>query len=213
MTFASRTEAGVKLGQFLAKRGSDAELVLGLPRGGVVVAAEVARILGLPLDIIVVRKIGHPWNREFAVGAIGEDGVIVLDEDSIGNDKAVRGELELIIAEETNRLREYRCKFRRAHPIARKGKSVLVVDDGLATGATAEAAVKVLVAQQAKSITVAAPVASPNAVTRLRAAGADVIALHVDPDFAAVGQYYLDFAQTTDEEVLTLLRQSAAEGR
>lgn len=213
MTFASRTDAGVKLGQFLATHGCDAELVLGLPRGGVVVAAEVARILGLPLDIIVVRKIGHPWNREFAVGAIGEGDVIVLDEDSIGDEKALRHELELIIAEETNRLREYRRKFRPARPIARTGRSVLVVDDGLATGATAGAAVKVLLAQQAKSVTVAAPVASPNAVARLRKAGADVIALHVDPDFAAVGQYYLDFKQTTDDEVLSLLRQSTGQGR
>lgn len=213
MKFASRNDAGAKLGQLLAEQRVDADLVLGMPRGGVIVAAEVARILQLPLDILVVRKIGHPWNREFAVGAIGENGVVVLDEGVIGNDKALRHELETIIAEEKTRLLEYRRKFRRAHPTERRNKSVLLVDDGLATGATAEAAVKVLQAQRAKCIVVAVPVASTTAVARLRNAGAAVIALLVDPDFAAVGQYYLDFTQTTDDEVLAALRQSESESR
>lgn len=213
MKFASRNDAGAKLGQLLAEQRVDADLVLGMPRGGVIVAAEVARILQLPLDILVVRKIGHPWNREFAVGAIGENGVVVLDEGVIGNDKALRHELETIITEEKTRLLEYRRKFRRAHPTERRNKSVLLVDDGLATGATAEAAVKVLQAQKAKCIVVAVPVASTTAVARLRNAGAAVIALLVDPDFAAVGQYYLDFTQTTDDEVLAALRQSESESR
>ncbi len=213
MKFASRNDAGAKLGQLLAEQGVDADLVLGMPRGGVIVAAEVARILQLPLDILVVRKIGHPWNREFAVGAIGENGVVLLDEGVIGNDKALRHELEMIVAEEKTRLLEYRRKFRRAHPTERRNKSVLLVDDGLATGATAEAAVKVLQAQRAKCIVVAVPVTSTTAVARLRNAGADVIALLVDPDFAAVGQYYLDFTQTTDDEVLAALRQSESESR
>ncbi len=213
MTFTSRKEAGIKLGEFLAKRALGVELVLGLPRGGVVVAAEVARILRLPLDIMIVRKIGHPWNREFAVGAMAEDGIVVLDQESIGPDKTLKRALDLIIAEETQRLREYQRKFRRAHPIPRKAKAVLLVDDGLATGATTEAAVKALFAQQARHVTVAAPVASTSAVQRLRGTGAEVVALLVDPEFAAVGQYYLDFTQTTDEEVQALLRESEADGR
>lgn len=213
MLFASRKEAGVRLGELLASQRVDADIVLGMPRGGVVVAAEVARILRRPLDILVVRKIGHPWNREFAVGAIAEDGTVILDEDAIGDDKTLKHALQKIITEERNRLREYRQKFRRMQPLKRKDKAVLLVDDGLATGATAEAAVKVLFAQKANRVIVAVPVASVPAVTRLRNAGADVIAMVIDPDFAAVGQYYVDFTQTTDDEVLAILRENEAENK
>ncbi|MCS7338042.1 MAG: phosphoribosyltransferase family protein [Verrucomicrobiae bacterium] len=213
MTFLSRKDAGIRLGESLRAQGVVAELVLGMPRGGVVVAGEVARILRLPLDIIVVRKIGHPWNREFAVGALAEGGVVVIDEQSLGPDKALRRELDLIVSEEKKRLHDYRRLFRRARPVERAGKAVLLVDDGLATGATAEAAVKALLAQQVRHVTVAVPVASTSAVARLRNAGADVVTLVTDPEFVAVGQYYLDFTQTGDEEVLSILRASEAEGR
>jgi putative phosphoribosyl transferase len=213
MTFATREEAGKKLGQFLADRSLRADLVLGLPRGGVVVAAEVARILRLPLDVLVVRKIGHPWHREFALGALAEGDVVILDEASIGDDSTVRQELQSVIAEETKRLRQYRRKFRRAMPIKRSGKTVLIVDDGLATGATTEVAVKAVRAQLARRVIVAAPVASTSAVERLSRVASEVIALLVDPDFAAVGQYYAEFSQTSDAEVKALLRESEAAGR
>src|SRR5205807_6820909 len=141
MVFASREDAGQRLGQWLRDRRVEADVVLGLPRGGVVVAAEVARVLGVALDVLIVRKIGHPLHREFAVGALAEGGVVVLDEAVIGDNPIVRAELEEVIREEQDRLRSYEERFHRAGAAARRGKAVLLVDDGLATGATTEAAV------------------------------------------------------------------------
>src|ERR1039457_6320344 len=140
MKFVSRQDAGRQLGQFLRERGMIADLVLGLPRGGVVVA-EVARELGLPLEVLVVRKIGHPGHRELAVGALAEPDVFILDEMTLSAAPVSRCQLDTVIAEETARLREYQSRFRPAGALSLKNKSVLLVDDGLATGATAEAAV------------------------------------------------------------------------
>src|ERR1035437_5069870 len=111
MTFSSRQDAGRKLGQRLLELAVEVDLVAGLPRGGVVVAAEVAGILQRPLDVIVVRKIGHPWHREFAVGALAGDGVVILDKDMIGNNPLAQAELEDVIEEEKERLRQYQIKF------------------------------------------------------------------------------------------------------
>ena len=116
--FASREDAGAKLGRCLQEQRVRADLVLGLPRGGVIVAAGVARALNLPLDALVVRKIGHPWHREFAVGALAEHGVVLLDEAVIGTNAVVRAELEEIIREEEERLRSYQARF---HPKGRAG--------------------------------------------------------------------------------------------
>lgn len=204
--FASREDAGRKLGFFLCKQGVESELVIGLPRGGVVVAAEVARELHMPLDVLIVRKIGHPLHREFAVGALAEGGVVVLDEAVIGNNPIVRAELNGIIEEEEDRLRAYQARFRHGSLQNMEGKAVLLVDDGLATGATTEAAVLSARKQGARRITVAAPVASTNAMQRLERVADAVIALWVDPEFDAVGRYYDVFSQTTDEEVLGLLK-------
>lgn len=208
MTFATREEAGQKLGQALVKQAVPADLVLGLPRGGVVVAAAVARSLRLPLDVVIVRKIGHPWFREFAVGALAEGGVVQLDESSIARHPGVRADLEAVIAEEKDRLEAYQAKFRRATALARAGKTVLLVDDGLATGATMEVAVQTVRRQGAARIMVAVPVASTTAVDRLAPVADEVIALVADPGFDAVGRYYRRFPQTTDDEVLALLRAS-----
>lgn len=204
--FASREDAGQKLGHFLRHQGVEAGLAIGLPRGGVVVAAEVARELQIPLDVLIVRKIGHPLHREFAVGALAEDGVVVLDETVIGNNPIVRAELNEIIEEEKARLRAYQARFRHASLQDLHGKAVLLVDDGLATGATTEAAALSARKQGARRITVAAPVASTNAMQRLERVADAVIALWVDPEFDAVGRYYDVFSQTTDEEVLGLLK-------
>ena len=187
-------------------QGVRADLVLGLPRGGVVVAAGVARALQLPLDVLLVRKIGHPRQREFAVGALAENGVIVLDEHVIEANAVIRAELEPIIEEEQERLRSYQTRFHPAGAPALAGKIVLLVDDGLATGATTEAAVLSVRKQNARSIVVAAPVASSHAVERLARVADEVRVLRMDPDFEAVGRYYDVFTQTTDEEVLALLR-------
>ncbi len=206
MMFASREDAGGRLGRYLQDQGVKADLVLGLPRGGVVVAAEVARALQIPLDVLIVRKIGHPWHREFAVGALAENGVVVLDEAVIGNNPLVRAELTEIIEEEKERLRDYQARFHRGAAPSLTGKTVLLVDDGLATGATTEAAVLSVRKQEPRHVLVAAPVASTNAVERLARLADEVHALWVDPDFDAVGRYYEVFPQTTDEEVLQLLR-------
>ncbi|MGA3266273.1 MAG: phosphoribosyltransferase family protein [Verrucomicrobiota bacterium] len=206
MKFASREEAGRQLGRHLRRLKLAVDVVLGLPRGGVVVAAQVAALLERPLDVLIVRKIGHPLHREFAVGALAESNVVILDEASIGKNPLVRMQLENVIAEETERLQSYRARFHSAPPPALEGKAVLLVDDGLATGATAEAAVLSARRQGARNVVVAVPVASPTAVERVAGAANDVVALLADPAFGAVGQYYEKFDETTDEQVLALLR-------
>jgi putative phosphoribosyl transferase len=209
MTFVSREAAGTELGRCLLEQKVEPDIVLGLPRGGVVVAAEVARVMQCPLDVLVVRKIGHPRQREFAVGALAEPDVMLLDPRSAEESRVVGGELRKVIGEETGRLQDYQAKFHPGGAAALAGKIVLLVDDGLATGATAEAAVVSARKQEARRIIMAAPVASPSAVERIRPVADDVVALVVDPDFAAVGQYYDSFPQTTDEEVLALLHAHA----
>jgi predicted phosphoribosyltransferase len=209
MRFASRQDAGRRLGQHLYQQGAEVDLVVGLPRGGVVVAAEVARRLGRPLDVLVVRKIGHPWHREFAVGALAEPDVVIFDEATLRVIPTPRGQLDKVVAEEIVRLREYRSHFHISALPSLQDKRVLLVDDGLATGATAEAAVRSAKRQGARRVTMAAPVASTSAVERLRRVADDVVALVVDADFEAVGQYYDEFSQTSDEEVIELLRAAA----
>ncbi len=211
MMFASREAAGQRLGQYLKEQGTQPDLVLGLPRGGVIVAAQVAHSLQAPLDVLVVRKIGHPWHREFAVGAMAEKGVVVLDEQIIGRNPLIRTELNEIIDEEKERLNAYQARFRQ-EPLELTGKSVLLVDDGLATGSTTEAAVLSAKKQQAAQIIVAAPVGSTSAIERLKKVADEVCVLWPDPEFDAVGRYYEAFSQTTDEEVIDLLRAEAARG-
>jgi len=167
LMFASREDAGARLGRCLQEQRVRADLVLGLPRGGVVVAAGVARALNLPLDTLVVRKIGHPRHREFAVGGLAERDVVVLDENVIGSNAVVRAELEAIILEEKERLQSYEARFHPGGVPDLTGKAVLLVDDGLATGATTEAAVRSAKKGNADTVVVAAPVASTSAVERL----------------------------------------------
>jgi predicted phosphoribosyltransferase len=206
MMFASREDAGQRLGLWLRERGVKPDVVVGLPRGGVVVAAEVAKVLQAPLDVLIVRKIGHPLHREFAVGAMAAGGVVVLDEAVIGNNPIIRAELDEVIREEKERLQSYESRFHAAGAGSLADKAVLLVDDGLATGATTEAAVLAARKQGASQVTVAAPVASTTAVERLRCVADEVLALEIDPEFDAVGRYYEVFSQTTDEEVLGLLK-------
>jgi len=203
--FASREDAGRRLGQRLLEDDVRPDIVLGLPRGGVVVAAEVAHVLQVPLDVVIVRKIGHPLHREFAVGALAEPDVVVLDESAVGRNPLIRMQLKQVIEEEQERLQRYGETFHRDGLPDLTNKAVLLVDDGLATGATTEAAVEAVKRKGARQVIVAAPVASANAVERLSRV-ADIRILLVDPDFDAVGRYYDSFSQTTDEEVLDLLR-------
>jgi putative phosphoribosyl transferase len=208
--FASREDAGRQLGRHLKQAGIQGDLVLGLPRGGVIVAAEVAHILELPLEVMIVRKIGHPWHREFAVGAMAENDVVVFDHKVLARNPLLQLELDAIISEEKERLSSYQQKFHRETLPDLSGKSVFLVDDGLATGATTEAAVLSARKQGARTIIVAAPVGSSTAVERLEKVADIVQVLWVDPDFDAVGRYYDVFSQTTDEEVVELLKQHSA---
>jgi putative phosphoribosyl transferase len=210
--FASREDAGRRLGHYLLEHDIRPDFVLGLPRGGVVVAAEVASILQVPLDVVIVRKIGHPLHREFAVGALAEPDIVVLDESVIGRNPLIRMQLKQVIDEEQERLQRYAQTFRRDGLPELSNKSVLLVDDGLATGATTEAAVEAVKRRDARRVIVAAPVASTNAVQRLNRAADDVRILLVDPDFDAVGRYYDSFNQTTDDEVLDLLHARVRSG-
>jgi putative phosphoribosyl transferase len=209
VNFLSRADAGRRLGIHLAGLGMRPDIVLGLPRGGVVIAAEVARVLACPLDVLVVRKIGHPRHPEFAVGAMAEHDVLMLDELEASEPRVNRKELEHVITEETERLRGYGMRFHSTGGLDLGGKSVLIVDDGLATGATAVVAVMSARKQLARAVSVAAPVASSHAVERLAQLADEVTALVVDPDFMAVGQYYEDFPQLEDEEVTACLRGNA----
>lgn len=202
MLFASREDAGRRLGRALVEQQVAVDLVLGLPRGGLVVAAQVASLLRKPLDALVVRKIGHPRHREFAVGSLAEPDIVIRDETGV---YVAPEELAAVVAEEKARLREYQRKFHRHGPPDMRDKTVLLVDDGLATGATMAAAVQAAKKLGARKVLVAVPVASTNAFQRLAALADQVVAVRVDPDFMAVGQYYRSFPQTTDEEVKAIL--------
>lgn len=209
MIFASRHDAGRRLGKYLYECGINADSVLGLPRGGVVVAAGVARELNQPLDVLVVRKIGHPFQPEFAVGALAEPDSVFLNDRTLSEFPVPPAKLDKVIAAEKARLQEYRRLFHLSEMPALEGKVVLLVDDGLATGATAEAAAISARKQNARRVVIAAPVASPEAANRLRHVADDVKVLSEEPDFRAVGQFYDEFAPTEDEEVIALLREAA----
>ena len=213
MLFASRQDAGRKLARYLRALAVEVDLVAGLPRGGVVVAAEVADELKLPLDVMVVRKIGHPWHREYAVGAVAEDNVLLLDRELIAVSAFTTAELDQVIAEEQQQLLAYCETFHHGRPNPFANKRVLLVDDGLATGATAEAAVRAVRKNQAQQVMLAVPVSSDDGCARLEKVADRVLALVTDSQFKAVGQYYRQFDQTTDTEVLALLHRFHADYR
>lgn len=187
--------------------------MLGLPRGGVPVAFQVAQALGAPLDVIVVRKLGVPYHRELGYGAIGEGGVRVISDDIVRRSGVGRDELETVEHAEEAELARQAKKFRTDRPRAViGGRTVIVVDDGIATGATAAAACEVVRAQGAARVVLAVPVAPPDGVAWLRTKADEVVCLSTPRAFRAVGEWYQDFSQTPDEEVVALLAQAAARG-
>jgi putative phosphoribosyl transferase len=204
--FRDRVDAGVRLGERLtALKGQDV-VVLGLPRGGVPVAAEVAAVLGAPLDVIVVRKLGVPSQPELAMGAVGEGGVVVLNEELLALAQVSREDVALVqqreAAEVEQRVRRFRGD-RDAVPL--KGRIALLIDDGIATGSTARAACRVARALGALRVVVATPVAAIDSARSLRRDADDVICLQTPERFSAVGEWYEDFSQTSDTEVNRLL--------
>ena len=208
--FRDREDAGRKLARYLEHlRGADL-VVLGLPRGGVPVAGEVARALMAPLDVIVVRKLGVPYQPEVAMGAIGEGGILVLNHDVIKMAGVGQNELAAVLGRERAELERRAKVFRGDRPPMRlKGRIALIVDDGLATGSTAPAAAQVARAQGAKRVIVAAPVAPAEVLERLHDDADEVVVPWRPPHFAAIGDAYLDFSQIADSQVIDLLGKHA----
>ena len=210
MPFQDRRDAGRQLGRRMAPFAGRGVVVLGLPRGGVPVAAEVARAVGAPLDVILVRKLGLPQRPELAMGAVGEDGVIVVNDDVVragGVDEATFADVvRRERAELDRRARQLRGDRAR---VPLEGRTAVVVDDGVATGATARAACAVARAHGAARVVLAVPVGSTHALHEIDPVVDEVVCLESPRRFAAVGQVYADFRPTEDEEVLALLRRPA----
>ena len=205
--FRDRIDAGQQLARKLAKYADRPEvIVLALPRGGVPVGYEVARALHAPLDVFVVRKLGVPGHEELAMGAIASGGVRVLNDDVVGALGISADTVNAVAARESRELerREHAYRDGRAPPVV-AGRTVILVDDGIATGATMSAAIEALRHLQAGRIVVAVPTAALASVDAMREKVDEVVALMAPADFFGVGQWYANFSQTSDQEVCDLL--------
>lgn len=206
--FSDRRAAGVELARAL-KRISDRSnaVVLGLPRGGVIVAAEIAKRLHWPLDIVVTRKIGAPFNKELAIGAITSDGKMILGEAATTAydipASYITGEGELQQREAQRRLRTYRGN---RLELNLTNQVVVLVDDGIATGLTMEAAIAAVKQHRPKRIIIAVPVAAADAIERLQPQANELVTLHIVHDFGAIGEFYQDFSEVTDDMVMEQLQ-------
>lgn len=216
--FADRTDAGRRLAADLTSRLADLAsdvVVLGLPRGGVVVAYEVAQALHAPLDVLVVRKLGVPTQPELAMGAVGEEGVLVLDDRVLGQAHVPSHVIEEVAARQREALADLAGHLRpngRA-PLPLAGRTALLVDDGIATGSTARAACRTARARGARRVLLAAPVAPPGVTAALAAEADDVVCLQEPESFSSVSRWYRDFPQTSTDEVRALLDASASGDR
>lgn len=207
LTFADRTEAGQALARALEHyRHSPGALVLALPRGGVPVAYEVARTLALPMDVFVVRKIGHPQHPEYALGAVASGGVRTMN-DSL--QRVPAHELDAVVERELQELSRRERRYRGERPLpSLAGRTVIVVDDGLATGASMRAAAQAIRAQGPARLVLAVPVGAPDACEALRALADEVVCPLQPEPFDAVGRWYLDFEQVEDEQVQALMERA-----
>jgi predicted phosphoribosyltransferase len=206
--FATRREAGIALARKLEHlEGRDDVVVLALPRGGVPVAYEVARALGAPLDVFVVRKLGVPGQRELAMGAIASGGIRVLNDLVVNWYRIPAALIERVAVDEQLELERRERAYRDGRPpIDLKGKAIVLVDDGLATGSTMKAAVQAVRARGPAQVIVAVPVGSSEACREFAEIADTVVCARTPAEFNAVGQWYQDFSQTTDDEVRELLR-------
>lgn len=213
MPFKNREVAGKALAEAVAAKSLPDPVVLALPRGGVPVAAEVARVLNAPLDLVMVRKIGVPWQPELAAAAVidGQDAQIVLNEEvciEANISQSYIDEMAKEELEEIERRAKLYLKDRPRVPIA--GRSAVVVDDGIATGTTIRAVIKALRLKKPRSIVLAVPVAPKEAVAALRAEADDIICLETPEPFFGLSLHYADFHQVTDEEVISILEAQKA---
>ena len=214
--YSDRYEAGVELATRLSRYGDrDDVVVLALPRGGVPVGNEVARALNAPLDVFIVRKLGVPGHRELAMGAIASGGVRVLNDDVVTWYRVLESVIDEVAREEQNELERRERAYRDGRaPIDLQNRIVLLVDDGLATGSTMKAAVHAVRTHAPYRVIVAAPVGAPDTCLALRHTADEVVCVRTPESFAAVGQRYRDFSETSDAEVHELLnRRPAMAGR
>ena len=204
--FTDRTDAGEHLAAELRRLDTDADVVLGIPRGGLPVARPVADALGVPLDVVVAKKVGAPGNAELAIAAVADDGTTWRNESLIGSMDITTGYLEDEIEHARRAAREKATRYREDRPpLDLAGKRVLIVDDGLATGATMHACIERARTAGAASVVAAVPVGSPRAVQELERAVDQVVALETPSTFGAVGQFYREFAQVSDGDAMALL--------
>jgi putative phosphoribosyl transferase len=211
MPFRDRREAGRRLAERLSGLRAASPLVLGLPRGGVPVAYEVAQALGAPLDVLVVRKLGVPFQPELGMGAVGEDGVRVLNADVLRQAGVSESQLAEVEARERAEVEARAARLRSGRSaVPLQGRTVVIVDDGLATGGTARAAVRVARARGAERVLLAVPVAPPDTVAALSRDADDVIAVETPEPFFAIGGWYTDFSPTSEREVMELLAVGGA---
>lgn len=208
--YSDRADAGRELARAVSQRvHGDAVVVLGLPRGGVPVAREVARALRAPLDVLVVRKVGAPFQPELALGAVARDGVTVRNEDVLAQLPGAAAEFESLADVQRTEVERREHLFRGGRPaLALAGRTAVLVDDGVATGATARAAIDAARALGAARVVFATPVASRSAAELLRTAADDLVCLQSPAFFAAVGQAYADFTQVEDDTVRRILAAS-----
>jgi putative phosphoribosyl transferase len=209
LLFYDRTDAGRRLAKLLKRRIQGPCIVLAIPRGGVVVGYEVAKELGCPLDVVISRKVGAPAQPELAVGAVAEDGVVFVDEEIAGLVSVSRDYVERRAREELREVRRRAEEYRGGREMPDlSGKTVILVDDGLATGLTMMAAVHMARNKGAEKVVVAVPVSPPETVAKLRRHADEVICLETPTNFYAIGQFYERFDQLTDEETNSILRKS-----
>lgn len=211
MLFKNRVEAGRKLAEALkAFKGKDV-VVLGIPRGGVVVAGEVAKALEAPLDIIVTRKIEAPGEPEFALGAVTQEGDVIMDRQAAESLGASRGYLDDQIRKKKEEVNDRMKRLRGDVPYPKlEGRVVLIVDDGIATGSSVSAAVMSVKKRKPREIVVAVPVAPKDAIETLAEDGTRVVCLATPGPFLAIGEFYRDFEQVEDVEVIRILGEDSA---
>ena len=213
MLFNDRSDAGRKLAAALVGYGDQQPVILALPRGGVPVAFEVASALNAPLDLVLVRKIGVPFQPELAMGAVvdGSHPIVVRNEDVIRSAGIEEAEFKAVCDEELAEVERRRQRYLGGRKrVDVNGRTVIVIDDGVATGATICAALRAIQMRNPKKLVVAVPVAPTDSLVRLRGEADDVICLEDHEFFTAIGAYYTDFSQVTDEEVIETLRRIPA---